>query len=121
MCLPHCHGSSTARPAQDSGRRHLRGWSAVAAYSQTPAETPSGVGESPPLPGDIPLWIRRLVARRLRLVLNRPCGPLEKHIISNMDIPKRMQAMVLEAPHQRLQAAELPVPQPGADQVLIQV
>jgi alcohol dehydrogenase, propanol-preferring len=38
-----------------------------------------------------------------------------------MHIPSIMLAMVLEAPHQPLRAREVPVPQPGAEQVLIKV
>jgi len=35
--------------------------------------------------------------------------------------PKTMQAMVLEAAHQPLKASELPVPEPGPDQILLKV
>jgi len=35
--------------------------------------------------------------------------------------PKTMQAMVLEAAHQPLKATELPVPEPGPDQILLKV
>jgi propanol-preferring alcohol dehydrogenase len=38
-----------------------------------------------------------------------------------MDIPKTMKAMVLEKQKQSLRFQEVPVPQPGPDQVLIQV
>jgi propanol-preferring alcohol dehydrogenase len=38
-----------------------------------------------------------------------------------MRIPDRMRAMVLEAPGQPLKWREVPVPQPGAEQVLIRV
>ena len=38
-----------------------------------------------------------------------------------MNIPKVMRAMLLEAQHQPLKLAEVPVPQPGAGQVLIKV
>jgi alcohol dehydrogenase, propanol-preferring len=38
-----------------------------------------------------------------------------------MDIPKVMRAMLLEAQHQPLKLAEVPVPQPGSGQVLLQV
>jgi propanol-preferring alcohol dehydrogenase len=38
-----------------------------------------------------------------------------------MNIPDRMQAMVLEGPRQRLQRQEVPVPRPGPDQVLLRV
>jgi propanol-preferring alcohol dehydrogenase len=38
-----------------------------------------------------------------------------------MVIPKTMRAMVLEAPKQPLQAMEVPVPQPGPEQVLLRV
>jgi propanol-preferring alcohol dehydrogenase len=37
-----------------------------------------------------------------------------------MEIPKKMRAMVLEAPRQPLQAREVPVPKPSPEQVLIQ-
>ena len=35
--------------------------------------------------------------------------------------PKTMPAMVLEAAHQPLKATELPVPEPGPDQILLKV
>jgi propanol-preferring alcohol dehydrogenase len=38
-----------------------------------------------------------------------------------MEIPKKMQAMVLEAPRQPLRAMEVPVPKPNPEQVLIQI
>jgi propanol-preferring alcohol dehydrogenase len=38
-----------------------------------------------------------------------------------MEIPKKMRAMVLEAPRQPLQAREVPVPKPSPEQVLIQI
>ncbi len=38
-----------------------------------------------------------------------------------MEIPQKMRAMVMEQPGQPLRLAELPVPQPGAEQVLLQV
>ena len=38
-----------------------------------------------------------------------------------MNIPKVMRAMLLEAQHQPLKLAEVPVPQPGSGQVLLQV
>jgi len=38
-----------------------------------------------------------------------------------MDIPKSMRAMVLDAPGKPLRLAELPVPNPGAGQVLLKV
>ncbi len=38
-----------------------------------------------------------------------------------MNVPKKMRAMLLEAQHQPLKLAEVPVPQPGAGQVLIKV
>jgi propanol-preferring alcohol dehydrogenase len=38
-----------------------------------------------------------------------------------MEIPKQMRAMVLEAPGQPLKWREVPVPQPGPEQVLIRV
>lgn len=36
-------------------------------------------------------------------------------------LPKTMQAMVLEAAHKPLKTTELPVPKPGADQILLKV
>ncbi len=41
--------------------------------------------------------------------------------MDNIKIPSTMRAMVLEAPRQPLQVRQVPVPQPGAEQVLIQV
>jgi len=38
-----------------------------------------------------------------------------------MEIPKKMRAVVLEAPGEPLCAMEVPVPQPGPEQVLIRV
>ena len=38
-----------------------------------------------------------------------------------MDIPRKMQAMLLDAPGRPLRPAELPVPEPGAGQVLLHV
>jgi propanol-preferring alcohol dehydrogenase len=38
-----------------------------------------------------------------------------------MEIPKKMRAMVLDAPRQPLRAREVPVPKPNPDQVLIQI
>jgi propanol-preferring alcohol dehydrogenase len=38
-----------------------------------------------------------------------------------MEIPKKMRAMVLEAPRQPLQAREVPVPKPSPEQILIQI
>jgi alcohol dehydrogenase, propanol-preferring len=38
-----------------------------------------------------------------------------------MDIPKKMLAMVMEKPGRPLRALEVPVPQPGTDQILIRV
>ncbi len=38
-----------------------------------------------------------------------------------MEIPKKMRAMVLQAPRQPLQAREVPVPKPNPEQVLIQI
>jgi len=38
-----------------------------------------------------------------------------------MSVPKKMRAMLLEAQHQSLKLAEVPVPPPGAGQVLIKV
>ncbi len=38
-----------------------------------------------------------------------------------MDVPIKMRAMLMEAPHQALRMAEVPVPQAGKGQVLIQV
>ena len=35
--------------------------------------------------------------------------------------PKTMQAMVLRGAHQKLEAAELPVPAPGPKQILLKV
>ena len=39
----------------------------------------------------------------------------------NMDLPEKMRAMVLTAPGQPLRLVQMPVPQPGPDQVLIRV
>ena len=39
----------------------------------------------------------------------------------SMDLPDKMRAMVLTAPGQRLRLVQMPVPQPGPDQVLIRV
>jgi len=39
----------------------------------------------------------------------------------SMDLPDKMRAMVLEAPGQPLRLVQMPVPQPGPDQVLIRV
>jgi propanol-preferring alcohol dehydrogenase len=41
--------------------------------------------------------------------------------MDKIKIPSTMRAMVLQAPHQPLQALQLPVPQPGPEQVLIRV
>jgi propanol-preferring alcohol dehydrogenase len=38
-----------------------------------------------------------------------------------MSIPKNMRAMLLEAQHQPLKLAKVPVPQPGVDQILVKV
>jgi propanol-preferring alcohol dehydrogenase len=41
--------------------------------------------------------------------------------VEPMEIPKKMRAMVLEAPRQPLRAMEVPVPRPNPEQVLIQI
>jgi propanol-preferring alcohol dehydrogenase len=38
-----------------------------------------------------------------------------------MKLPEKMRAMIMEAPHQSLKLAEVPVPQPGKGQVLVKV
>ncbi len=38
-----------------------------------------------------------------------------------MELPEKMRAMLLDAPHQPLHLAEIPVPRPGPGQVLLQV